>query len=448
VRRFFPSFKDRLLFFPALLAALFFSVAAAPMKMNLKEAMRLARERGTQAVVADERVQQALSRLTQARSVFFPQVGGTTSFQRRTVNLHALGINIPGQNPKVGPFNTFDARIQVTQSIFDAAAIQRLRALQIGRDVSEAERRKAEQDAMALVGSFYLDARRGEDQVRLTQSLLRVAEKRLAVARGAKSAGAGTELDVLQLESDVADRRGDLAAARTNALDRRLDLQASLGLPQDREIAFAAGDPFPRLKTPTDDEIAVAVSGHPEVETAEKTVEQRKREISVEKADFFPKISASADYGASGSSPGDSLGTYSVGGQASLPIFRGGLRSGRIKEAKSRARESEARRDEVSRQTEAKARTARENLKQTNLLLAAARSDQQEAEKRLKVSRDRNESGAGSDLEAAESEAGAAAARDRSREAEAMALLARLELEHALGRLDQLIDAKGKQGNL
>ncbi|HEX5036107.1 MAG TPA: TolC family protein [bacterium] len=439
MRRFFQL---RSLFFPAI-AVLFSFVAAAPLKLDLREAMRLARQRGTQAVVADERVQQALSRLTQARSVFLPQIGGTASFQRRTINLNAMGINIPGQNPKVGPFNTSDARLSVTQSIFDAAAIQRLRALQAGRDISEAERRKAEQDAMALVGSFYLNARRGEDQVRLAQSLLRVAEKRLAVAREARRVGAGTDLDVLQLESGVADRREDLAAARTTALEQRLDLAAALGLPQDHAIAFAAGDPFPKMKIPSDDEITAAVSGHPDMEVAEQTVKERKREISVEKADFFPKISASADYGASGTSFGDSFGTYSVGGQASLPIFRGGLRSGRIKEAKAKARESEVQRDDVARRTEAKARTARENLKQTSLLLEAARSDQKEAEKRLNVSRDRSESGAGSDLEAVESEAGAAAARDRSREAEATALLARVELEHALGRLDALIDGKG-----
>jgi outer membrane protein len=157
----------------------------------------------------------------------------------------------------------------------------------------------------------------------------------------------------------------------------------------------------------------------------------------------LPKLSASADYGASGSSPGEVFGTYSVGGQFSVPIFRGGLTSGRIREAKSRARESEAQREGVARETQAKARTARENLIQTNSLLAAARSDRQEAEKRLSVANDRKESGAGSALEATEAEAGAAAARDRAREAEATSLLARVELEHALGRLEDLIAVKG-----
>ena len=41
--------------------------------------------------------------------------------------------------------------------------------------------------------------------------------------------------------------------------------------------------------------------------------------------------------------PTNSDGTYSFGGQLTLPIFKGGLRLGRIREADSRLRESEAR---------------------------------------------------------------------------------------------------------
>lgn len=405
--------------------------------------MTLALERQVEVIVADERVRQALNRITQARSVLLPQLNGSASIVRQTANLEARGIRIPGQDPLVGPFNTFDARLSATQAIFDVAAIQRLRAMKAGRDVSEAERRKAEQDAMALAASFYLEARRGQDQIALAQSLLHLAERRLTVAREGQSAGSGTELDVLQLESDVADRREGLAAAKTRALEARLDLQAALGLPEDRAIAFTPGDPFPKAGEPTDDQIAAAVSGHPDVDISEKTAIQRKRETLVEKADFFPRLSVAADYGASGSSPSNSEGTYTFGGQLTVPFFRGGLRSGRIREARSRERESAARKDDAARQTEAKARTARENLKQAVYLLAAARSDQSEAERRFALAQDRLASGAGSSLELTEAEAGSAAARDRTREAEASALLARVQLEHALGRLDDLIDPKG-----
>jgi outer membrane protein len=404
--------------------------------------MKMARERQVDVIVADERVQQALNRITQARSVLYPQLNGSASIVRKTVNLEAMGISIPGQSPLVGPFNSFDARLSVTQSIFDSAAMRRLSAMKAGREVSEAERKRAEQDAMALVASLYLDARRGQDQVTLAQSLLRLAEQRLAVAREGKSSGSGTELGVLQLESDLADRRQDLAAAKSRALESRLDVQAALGLPEDKVIVFSPGDSFRKAGIPSDDQIAAAVSGHPDVEVSERTVDLRKRETSVEKADYYPRLSASADYGASGSPARNAEGTYSFGGQLTLPIYRGGLRGGRIHEAQSRERESEATRDDMTRETEAKARSARENLKRMDSLLAAARTDQSEAQRRLTLAHDRLASGAGSSLELTEAEAVSAAARDRTQEADATYLLSQVQLARALGRLDDLVEER------
>jgi len=435
VRRFLRLNSHFLL---ALTASFLFCSGAAPINLNLVDAMKMARERQVDVMVADERVQQALNRLTQAQSAFSPQLAGSASMTRQTVNLEARGIKIPGQDPLVGPFNTFDARLAVTQMIFDASAIQRLRAMKAGREVSEAARVKATQDAMALAATLYLEARRDRDQVAAAQSMLHLAEQRLAVARTGTEAGAGTQLDVLQFQSDAADRRQELAAIKQRALEARLDLQSALGLPEDREISFARSESLKKVPIPSDDQLAAAISGHPDVEVLEKTVVERKRETAVEKADFFPRVSAAADYGASGSSPANSEGTYSFGGQLSIPLFRGGLRKGRIREAQSRERESAARRDDTARKTEAAARAARENLKQALSLLDAARADQNEAERRLHLAHDRLSSGAGSSLELTQSEASSAVARDRASEAEAAVLLARVGLSHALGRTEEL----------
>lgn len=413
------------------------------MTLSLSQALTLARERNVEVIVSQERVVQSMDRLTQARSAFLPQVNGSASLTRQTKNLKAFGIDIPGNDAVVGPFNTFDARVAVSQTLLDVAAIQRLRAVRNGRLVSQDELAKANEDAMALVATLYVEAQRAEERAGLGAALLKTEQKRLEIAQASEGIGAGSAMDLLSARSNIADARNQLAQSKTQALSARLDLAAALGIPEERPIRFTSSrKDLLLLKTPTEGEALASASTHPNVKIAAGNVRQREIERSVEKADFFPRVSVGADYGASGSSPGDVAGTYSFGGQLTVPIFRGGLRSGRIKEASSRLRESEARRDDIVRHTEAEVRAARDFLLQTQSVSEAAEAEREEAAKRLMIAKERRESGLGDALQLTEAESGAALARDRANEARAARRLAAVNLAHAMGTMDDLLETQ------
>ena len=62
----------------------------------------------------------------QALSELLPNVSGRVAETRQLVNLAAFGFPLPAGFPSiVGPFNVFDARVYLTQSIFDCQGDER-----------------------------------------------------------------------------------------------------------------------------------------------------------------------------------------------------------------------------------------------------------------------------------------------------------------------------------
>src|SRR5258708_32073503 len=118
------------------LATMFCSAAADDvLRLSLHQAVEIALkpEGSTRVQLSGESVKQAEARSAQARSALLPDLEGSITEQNQTRNLRALGIQfpmVPGLSfpTFVGPFNIFDARATVTQSLFDFSSIRRYQA--------------------------------------------------------------------------------------------------------------------------------------------------------------------------------------------------------------------------------------------------------------------------------------------------------------------------------
>ena len=400
----------------------------------------MAKERHVEVIVANERVQQAITRISQARAPLLPQLEGNASEKRQVINLNAFGINIPtpGFNNLVGPFNSFDARINLSQNLFDAEVIRRLQSAKAGKLLSLADSKKTEEDVLALVANLYLNARRAEEMIQLSRSLLSQAESRLRIARSRSELGLGTSLEVTEREAERADRQSQLTQSLTEARERRYDLTAALGLEAETPIQFKEAHLAP--VSTREESIESFINRHPNVELAEKEVEQKKIDKKVAQAAYFPKLSASANYGASGTTPGDAEQVYQYGGQLQIPIYQGGLHHARVREATSAIRESEARLQDARVHTEADILSAQETLKRAYAFMKASEADFRSAQKQFSLAQERLRQGTGTELEVVDASIQRAAAKDKQWEAQATYDLAKVALAHALGKMESLME--------
>jgi outer membrane protein TolC len=438
---------SRRAFAPPLLAAGLLLTAAVPraaetgepQTLDLRGALRLMEERNVAVVAAEERVRQAEEGIVQSRSVLGPQATASISETRQTRNLAAQGITLPRQDPVVGPFNTFDARLRLTQTLFDESARGRLESARAGRALSEAEARKAREDALALAAALYVRARRAAESAAVWDVLVRRDEDRLRLARARTRLGTGAAVDASEADAALAASRQGAENARVEAEDARLDLAAALGLPADRPLIFAAEDALTEPAVPEGEALEAAVREHPDVLAARRAYEARTADRRAARADYYPRASLAADYGASGVSPSEASATYSYGAQASLPLWEGGQRRARARETESQAAESRARLEDAERRTKFAIASAGESLSRARIALAARRSARSAADERRRLARERSSAGVGSSSDVLEAEAHAARARDQEAAARADWVLAQVNLAKALGRIESLI---------
>ena len=417
------------------------------MRLTLEEALRLAQERQVQAIVGQERVQQALTRISQAKSALYPQFQGNVSQYRRTFNLSTVGIDIPlpGFSPLVGPFNTMDARIYLTQTLFDATVLSRLKEAKLGHYLSQAQSQQAKLDAMALVANLFLEAQRAQNRIPWVKAQWLREQTRRNLAQTQKRIGLGSSVEVTQATASWEQAKANLGAAETQALERRLDLAAALGLPQDQPIRFVLEDRIDRLPVPKAGELQTLVASHPQVESARRQVSQRTQERKTEVAAFYPQLSANADYGASGEDPSNVDDTYNFGGQLTIPIFQGGLRRARVKEAESRIRESQSQLTDTLNQQEAKAKQALASMNQSLEVWRAADANLTLARQQMNLAQSRLGSGLGSQLDVVDARADQAVALDQKADAVTTYYQAKVNLAYSSGTLFQWVEGATPQ---
>lgn len=410
--------------------------------LTFREALTIASEKSPSVVMADERVREALERLNQTRSYLFPRVEGDVSESRQTKNLATLGFKpTPGMPSVVGPFNAFDARIKLTQILFDLGTVKRLEAARAGKDLSAAEFKKAKQDALALVGSLFVEARRTEEAVKFAKISLRYTEERYRLANTHWKLGTGSETDVKEAKSEWTAGRYLLRAAQSDRTAKMLDLKAALGFSADKEIQLAREELVFKTPLPKSQNISEAARSHPEVQVAEENLREQKAQEAAEKAGYFPTISGLADYGASGDQPGRGSGTYDLGLALSWPIFEGGNTQARVAEASAKTREAKTNFNDVSVQKEAKAIEAKNSLKDARLFLLARGDTLLWRKKEMDLAKERFQNGTASVLDLIGAQRDSANAENDAAEAAALYRTAQINLAHALGQMEKFLES-------
>jgi outer membrane protein len=411
-----------------------------PLTLSLKEIIRVSAERNIQVIVANERVRQAIARIEQQSSTFIPQLTGTIAQKRQTRDIRASGLSLSTSEEVVGPSNIFDARLALTQTIFDPGAIERLKAARSNKNWSDTQSRKIQQDVFALVAILFVQARNAGQEEKLWQLLEERDRKHMEIAKARNRSGTGSLVAWKQAKADYAQSVYRHRAAAREAEERRLDLLAALGFSSKRQVTFLEGDNLPSVFFPSSEHVEDIMKDQPDVESAQRAVEQKQAEYQTEKAGYWPKIAAFADYGPSGVGPNDANGTYTVGVQASVPIFEGGSRQAKIQEAESRLKESEAVAVDARLQVEAMILSTAEAVQEASALVEAKEAVVEVTEQYLEQTRQRAQNGSASALDLTDAVAKRESALYDRQAAQAVYVIARINLARAMGDVQTLVN--------
>ncbi len=410
--------------------------ANLPMQLSLGDALQMALDRDVNLIVGQERVNQALARMNQSVSFLLPQVTGDISQKRQTRDLRSSGITLPG-DPLVGPFNSFDARVKLTQVLFDRSALERFKTAQLNHQLSSLEYRKVREDTLSLVATFFIEAKRAAQSLKVYKLMLKRDQKQLNLLQSRFESGLSTAVELDKAKTSYAQSLSNWQMAQTDSIDKRLTLCAALGLPLEQEIVFSWDQNDLDRTILLENFSKKTVDQHPDVQVALQKFKFAQSQKSVEVAEYWPKIVAMADYGPSGLEPRDSNDTYTLGVQASVPIWEGGLRHARIKEMESEIKEHQANLEDKQRHIAAAILNAKQYLRQSEMTLKAKKLETHQVDEELKLAKERFLSGIGSNWELINALTQQVLVYDQGDDAVAAHLMAQINLAHAMGQLDQ-----------
>ncbi|MGH9443786.1 MAG: TolC family protein [Thermoanaerobaculia bacterium] len=425
---------------PGLLAQ---PAGTAPAKLTLADAVRRALSDGTAAKLAALRVEESRANALDVKSGLFPKLEGSVQDLNEVLNLKTFGLTIPGFPSVVGPFNVFDAHLAAAYNVIDLGARRRYQAARTGLAVSQTERRRSDDDVAAAVVTVYLSVRKAEAQVDETRANVSLFERLSELAQHQLDSGVATKLDTTRARVQLSRRRQDLLVAQTE--------RDIAGLVLRRAIGAGLGDRFvleepaiPDRAVPPLEEVLEQAAGRPELEAAKQRLEQARLEFQAIRAEKYPKLVAQAQGGYNGNYLGDLSWNRVVGATVSVPIFTGGQIGAREAQASARARELEVQALDARRQVEEDVRRAllayesaanRVTLSEETATLAADELD---------LSRDRFANGISSDVEVDNAQTALTSARDSRLAALSDRAQAWFDLQHATGRIRQVILQGGK----
>jgi outer membrane protein len=417
--------------------------ANAPQTLSLAEAVRLAVENNLATLSARERTREAEGLRTESRAGLLPNVSAAAYQASLTQNLAALGFQpgtFPGiTNTFIGPFNNFDARVRLAQSIFDLSAIRNYRAGRAGVRVAEAREQLAREQVANGTALVYLEALRAERGVAAARANVELAEALLKLARDQRDAGVATGVDVTRAETRLSQEQLRLAQSQFSSERARLNLQRVVGLPLESPLTLTdqlrfTDDPLPSA----DAAVAQAAESRLEVRIAEEQIRVSELERKAISAEQLPSLAFVADYGVSGITPTDTaLPTRRAAIQLNVPVFNGGLTRGRVAVAASRARQAELESGNVRGQVEEDVRLSLSGMRTAAAQVRAADESVRLAERELEMARDRFRAGVADNLEVVTAQTSLANSREAQVQALAEYNAARLNLAASLGRAEQ-----------
>ena len=408
----------------------------ASLSMSLTEAVDRASRNNVMRKLAEERINAAKGRRLQDASDMLPHLS-LNAFQGRTYwdNPATIGFAEFGV---IGPYNSFDARVQLAQRVFDLSAFAKIKAANLDVLITRLDDKLTLQQVSLAAVLAYLDVLRAEERSRAVAQDILLAQELVNLAEHQLSAGVVTNLDVLRSKTRLAQEK-----ARAQEIQRALDaarfqLERVVGVPLGSDVrptdrlTFFEDAPLPIASA-----IETALKERAEMLIAEKRTDQSQAQLSAATDTRLPLVELSGNYGRSGSEPNVlEHDVAQIGVRVRMPVFEGGLIEGRIREARSRNKQNALLRDDMKVQIEEDVRLSLETLRTVTAQVKAAQESLDLATQQANLARNQYSAGLTGNIEVVDAQTTLERIREEYVSALAQYHMARVNYYSALGRIE------------
>jgi outer membrane protein TolC len=409
---------------------------SATVPLTLQKAIEMALRTNLSVLLSQQATAATRAQRLRVLSQLLPNINSGISEHVAKENLDTFGIKVPGFPSVVGPFGFFDARVSLSQSLFDLSSMDRVRAA--GQDISAAQ--FSYQDSRNLIvtaaASSYLQALSDASRISAAQAQVDTARALYNKAVDLHNAGITPAIDSVRAQVELQAREQQLIVAKNSYSKDLLSIARVIGLPLSQGQAIDLSEKFPYAPLETislEQAIARAASTRADLKSALAQVRSAELNRSAASAQRLPRLTADFDYGATGITPGSSVGTFHVIGGVRIPVFEGGRIRGDVLQADAVLQQQRDRANDLRLQVELEVRTAFLDLNSTADQVRVTTSSVDLARQALTQSQDRFASGVTDNLEVVQAQEAFANANESYISSLFAYNISKLSLARALG---------------
>jgi len=276
-------------------------------------------------------------------SALLPHLNATVSQSVAQIDLAALGFrfNVPGIPNVLGPLGIFQSQLNLSQSVFDYSAIQRLRGAKAEERSAEHSLKDARELVVLATGNAYLLTLSEGARVDTAQADVETAQALYDKASDQRKAGVSPAIDVLRAQVELQTRQQQLIVARNDFAKQKLQLARVIGLPPGQQFALSTAAPYePLVGISVEEYLRRAYLARPDYLAAVEQMRAAEARRRAATAEHYPTLDIGGYYGAAGVNVGISHGVFQIGATLTIPITTGGRTHADVLEAEAELRQS------------------------------------------------------------------------------------------------------------
>src|SRR6202521_2905503 len=332
-------------------------------KLGLREAIQRGLAYNLGQTGATQALRQAQGQSKVALSSLLPNINGTINENVQTTDLRAEGFRLtfPGFSipAVIGPFNYIDLRAHLSQTVLDLTAINNYRA---ANDVAKANRYSA-QDARELivlaVGGSYLQTIAAKARMASEESQLQSANAVFDQSKQQLEQGLVAKVDADRNEVQALTHQQRLLSLKNDLAKQKINLARMIGLPPNDQYDLSDEVPFaPAAPLTIEEALAQAFQQRADLKASDAQVRAAERAHAAARAERYPSLGVTSDYGGIGLNPSQLQTTYTATASLKIPIWQGGRTEGDIQQSDATLSQRRAENEDLKGQIESDVRSA------------------------------------------------------------------------------------------
>lgn len=373
-------------------------------------------------------------------SALLPNISGSASDSLNQINLAAFGIPLPAglKSPVVGPFAVFDAHANMSETLLDFNAINRVRAASENEKAAKFTVQDARELVVLLVGNQYLLTVASAARLETTKAQFNTAQTIFQQTQDLKTAGVAAGIDVLRSQVQMQTLQQRMLAAQNQYEQQKMSLARTIGIPVAQPFQLTDAVPYaPLAALNLEAALAHAYQVRPEFRAAESRVRSAELAVKAAKGEALPTVELNGQTGYIGPAPGSAEVTYSISAGVRIPIFQGGKVKADVGQAAALLGQERLQLENLRSRVEYEVRSALLDVKTSDDQVAVANQQIGLAAEQLKEAQDRYKAGVSGSLEVVQAQEAVAGANENHIQALYQNNVAKLTLARALGEAEQ-----------